>query len=855
LITNIFRTRFTISSVRFDRSALPSLSRILQALILGVVITAVTLIAVANQVLNTTEQVMKSSAALVFDSGSTNQVVFEHDLRSMDRSIRRLDRWLTPVRVGTAVFGWVPWVGDHLEAAVIAGEIAETGRDLLLDIDSSKSELFEAVDALRSVKDLPISDSSEIVTQFIERIDIEMARAKSSIVVIEGKIAQINELELSSPVRSVLSKIERQLEIVHSGIELYDDSIKLWGEVEYVVKLLETDDRVGSGESESSEDIDFEMFLELSGRLSNIDQILTDMQPRIDDLIVTMRGLPSLASVTPYMEEVESILKIGTEVTRGALTLLEVVNNVNSTLGSTSGSFVSSPESRQLFRDLNERRDVLQAAATRIFDGISQLKSYERIPLSRPIDEALIAVFGDKDLLEEFSSEVAASIEIASFLIGAEESRELLVLGQSTDELRAMGGFTSSITTIHTGPTGTFSTDLIGSGPFDAAAQLATRQSPPDPLVLYMNAGSWYFRDVGWSPDFRINAEVASRFYRDVTGSVPDAVIAINQNTIIGIASVLGGIKTEQGFVEPDEIESYIFSTTDSGGTEQLDDLLVSLILELDGDSIAKNPIGLFLELSNLLVDKSITLWTPDQDIQDLVEAAGWSGSLPPFAGDNLTVIDSNLGWNKVDRNIVRSAGYFVDLSDVDNPVANLSLSYENSSDPELHSCDVHYRPPQSGNRYENLQHGCYWNYLRVYPGGSVQMIYNSRMKLPTGTSAVVTGTVLGNSTSFETAVDLSGFYFGGLIAVEASSTSSVDFEYLLPEAIVTESDGVYEYRLRMSAQAGSNGRSLTVDLQLPPGTIFESSNMDVEYDSELNSLRFESELSRDEYLYVRFRE
>ena len=134
-------------------------------------------------------------------------------------------------------------------------------------------------------------------------------------------------------------------------------------------------------------------------------------------------------------------------------------------------------------------------------------------------------------------------------------------------------------------------------------------------------------------------------------------------------------------------------------------------------------------------------------------------------------------------------------------------------------------------------------------------MITNSRMKLPAGTSAVVAGTVPRDSTSFETAVDLSGFYFGGLIAVEASSASSVDFEYSLPEAVVTESDGVYEYRLRMSAQAGSNGRSLTVNLQLPPGTIFESSNMDVEYDSELNSIRFESELSRDEYLYVRFRE
>jgi len=106
-----------------------------------------------------------------------------------------------------------------------------------------------------------------------------------------------------------------------------------------------------------------------------------------------------------------------------------------------------------------------------------------------------------------------------------------------------------------------------------------------------------------------------------------------------------------------------------------------------------------------------------DPQATELLAAAGWDGALRPGAGDFLLVVDSNVGFNKVNPRIEQEIVYQVTLKESERPRADLTLRYRHSAAIRLQEC-IH--GPLYGDTYDDMMDRCYFDYLRVYvPAGS----------------------------------------------------------------------------------------------------------------------------------------
>lgn len=92
------------------------------------------------------------------------------------------------------------------------------------------------------------------------------------------------------------------------------------------------------------------------------------------------------------------------------------------------------------------------------------------------------------------------------------------------------------------------------------------------------------------------------------------------------------------------------------------------------------NDKSLLLDLvrvaADLIQEKHVLIYLKQAAVAGMLADLGWDGVLRPGSGDALLVIDTNMGFNKVDPRIERQIQYRIDLSDPTMPVATLDLHY-----------------------------------------------------------------------------------------------------------------------------------------------------------------------------------
>lgn len=134
-------------------------------------------------------------------------------------------------------------------------------------------------------------------------------------------------------------------------------------------------------------------------------------------------------------------------------------------------------------------------------------------------------------------------------LLGYDEPRTILLLGQNDHEVRPTGGFigTAGIVTVEDGQ--------VTAREFGASYELdpplgEPRRTPPDEMQRYLGIGEWYIRDTNWSPDFRESAALALQFLEEDQGVRADSVVAVDSHFVALLLGALGPLKVD-GFTEP----------------------------------------------------------------------------------------------------------------------------------------------------------------------------------------------------------------------------------------------------------------------------------------------------------------
>ncbi len=244
-------------------------------------------------------------------------------------------------------------------------------------------------------------------------------------------------------------------------------------------------------------------------------------------------------------------------------------------------------------------------------------------------------------------------------------------------------------------------------------------------------------------------------------------------------------------------------------------DFMLQLGNAILGKTLSSVDQAQLLELAKTLVrllDQGQALvYFNDLQAQKALEQAGWDGGLHPGDSDYLYLVDSNVGFNKVDSVIKRSLVYRVDLTDLKQPVGELSLTYQHTGSISQ-SCrqEISY----GTGTYQDMQQRCYLDFWRVYvPGGS---------ELLSSDAQPVSGDVLLSGQAWSGQVESmpgeSGTQvFAGLLMLPAGQTSNINLFYSLPPTIIhPAATNLLEYSIRVQVQPGLDGLPFQLEIKLP---------------------------------------
>ena len=118
--------------------------------------------------------------------------------------------------------------------------------------------------------------------------------------------------------------------------------------------------------------------------------------------------------------------------------------------------------------------------------------------------------------------------------------------------------------------------------------------------------------------------------------------------------------------------------------------------------------------LQRSLDEGAVQLWSNNEAIQMKLSELGWAGGMSaPADSDFVALVDSNMGYNKVDAVIERALAYQVDWSTSagEAAIATLQVTYRHTLPVPDHTCDAR---PQYGATYDDMMARCYFNFVRI---------------------------------------------------------------------------------------------------------------------------------------------
>lgn len=395
------------------------------------------------------------------------------------------------------------------------------------------------------------------------------------------------------------------------------------------------------------------------------------------------------------------------------------------------------------------------------------------------------------------------------WLLGMEGPRTYLVLVQNSHELRATGGFIAAV--------GRVSVDggrLVDFDFEDSYALYSDRSTyPPAPQAMqqYMGIPLLVMRDANWSPDFPTTAQVARALYAQETGTQVDGVFTVDLSAVKHLIGALGAL-TVPGADEPitsDNIEQQVIhfwekpvgSETSVAGDltgawfGQRKDFIPAIAREalnrIQGGNV--NYGALLTAVQTAMDERSIQIWVNNPQVQSVMAEARWDGGLHPQAGaDFLAVVDTNMGYNKVDAAIERSLAYSVTWPEgSDQPaLATVTISYTHPITTPDPGCD---QSPRYGTSYADMIARCYFDYVRVFA--------------PAGSELVTAKGIEGESIISRRG-ERGTHEFAGFFVLPPASEQQVSFTYRLPAGIKPDN-----YRLLFQRQSGTQALPLTLDV------------------------------------------
>ena len=287
---------------------------------------------------------------------------------------------------------------------------------------------------------------------------------------------------------------------------------------------------------------------------------------------------------------------------------------------------------------------------------------------------------------------------LAPEALGASEPRTYLLLVQNEDELRSTGGFISGAGLLRLRSGKILELDFKDSYAVDDLTK--PHSSPPEALGELMGAQMWLFRDANWSPDYPTAAGVAATIYEQDQGRSVSGVIAVDQRAIRSLVEVMGPIQMEGrdvpvtggnfvqtirrawAPVEGDREDQWWLHRKDF-----MSDITTGLIEKLQREPDSMDFVKVAHALWRALAESHILVHLTDPALAEILAQSRWNGAILPAEGDFLMVVDTNVGFNKVNPNVQQALDYRLVIGEGGETTAVVSIAYKNTSHRSSGEC------------------------------------------------------------------------------------------------------------------------------------------------------------------------
>lgn len=394
-------------------------------------------------------------------------------------------------------------------------------------------------------------------------------------------------------------------------------------------------------------------------------------------------------------------------------------------------------------------------------------------------------------------------------VLGMNKPRTYLLLIQNNHELRPTGGFISAVGKV-TVDQGTLR-DLEFVDSYLFFQENLAYGPAPKPMQQYMNIQLLLLRDANWSPDLPTTAKLVQSLYTQQTGVLVDGVITLDLHAAELIVDAIGPLELPN-VAEPitgrNLLPQIVQLWERPAGTDlqvQSAEFIewwfqrksfVAALAQSAQQRLQNGDVSYFKLLAALrqgLRERSIQVWVAEPLLAAQLRLLGWDGGLYPAPDtDFVALVDTNMGFNKVDAVLQRSLSYTVTWPDgPEQPaLATATITYTHPISIPNYTCTNN---PEYGESYNFLIERCYYDYVRLYtPAGS-------QLESVEGVEPDSVVTQRGENRTQ---------YFAGYFVLPVGQQRTVTFRYRLPATLTPTT-----YQLLLRRQAGTQPLPVTLSV------------------------------------------
>jgi hypothetical protein len=249
------------------------------------------------------------------------------------------------------------------------------------------------------------------------------------------------------------------------------------------------------------------------------------------------------------------------------------------------------------------------------------------------------------------TSAAAVSAAVASILQGPQA---YVVLAANNAEMRAgsgtfldVGVATTSAGSVQVGEMGPSGDRTLPAGAVNATGDFERNWGWLNPTLD--------MRNLGWTPQFDVNAPLAAAMWTELTGQPVNGVVSFDVAGLRQLLEVTGPVEADGQTVTADNVEQFLLhdqyagltdnATGDNDRQDHLGSLTSAVLHQLQGQSTDVRSLA--TAMSSAVSGRHLMVWSSDPLDQAAWVVSGVSGSLTPRSVD-VSVI--NLGGNKLDQ-------------------------------------------------------------------------------------------------------------------------------------------------------------------------------------------------------------